>query len=96
MPVADYSAVVCRSERLPRAEVYTWSLRDALPDIPVPLAAKDRDVALKLQHAFAETYDRTGFDYTLPYREDLRPPVDGADRAWLAETLARANLTGER
>jgi hypothetical protein len=95
MPIADYSAVVCRTEKMPRAAVYTWSLHDVLPDVPVPLADGDPDVSLKLQPAFNEVYDRVGFDYTLPYHHQLRPPIREADRGWLAEVLSAVKSKGE-
>lgn len=88
MPRGDYSVVVCRAASMPRAEVYPWTLRDALPNVPVPLNGNDPDAVLKLQPAFNEAYDRIGFDYTLPYDEDLHPPVGESDRGWLAETLS--------
>ncbi len=36
---ADFFAFVCRSEMLSQVEVYSWTLRDRLPVIPVPLAS---------------------------------------------------------
>lgn len=88
MPRCDYSVVVCRAASMPRAEVYAWTLRDPLPNVPVPLAGRDPDAVLKLQPAFNEAYDRIGFDYTLPYDEELHRPVGESDRGWLAETLS--------
>lgn len=88
-PLGGYFVVVCRAADMPRAEVYAWTLRETLPSVPVPLAGKDRDALLKLQPAFDGVYDGIGFDYTLPYEEELRPPVKEADRGWLMETLSR-------
>jgi hypothetical protein len=88
MPDGDYFAVLCRASDAPRAAVYRWSVRDPLPDVPVPLGEKDPDASVALQAAFVATYDRLGLDYQLPYDEPLRPPVTDADAGWLAEVLS--------
>jgi hypothetical protein len=80
---ADYYAFVCRKQRLPRVEVYAWSLRDRLPVIPVPLAVGDPDVPLDLQAAFTKTYDRSGYDYSLDYSLPVEPPLEASLSEWV-------------
>jgi len=80
---ADYYAFVCRKQRLPRVEVYRWTLRDRLPIIPVPLAIGDPDVPLDLQTAFSRTYDRSGYDYSLNYHAPVEPPLEAAISEWV-------------
>jgi hypothetical protein len=48
LPPADYYAFVARASHRPNAEVYSWTLRQALPVIPIPLADEDPDVSLDL------------------------------------------------
>ncbi len=84
---ADYYAFVCRRQRLPRAEVYAWSLRDRLPVIPVPLAPGDPDVPLDLQAALTKTYDRSGYDYSLDYHSPVEPPLDASAAEWVRSVL---------
>jgi hypothetical protein len=84
---ADYYAFVCRKQRLPRAEVYAWSLRDRLPVIPVPLATDDPDVPFDLQAAFTKTYDRSGYDYSLDYHSPVEPPLDASATEWVRSVL---------
>ncbi len=84
---ADYYAFVCRTERLPKVDVYAWTLRHPLPPIPVPLAEEDPDVTLELQTALDTTYDRAGYDYSLNYDRDIIPPVGQAEEAWIRAAL---------
>jgi hypothetical protein len=84
---ADYYAFVCRSRKRPKADVYGWSLRDALPIIPVPLAADDDDVTIELQAVFTRIYDDYGYDYSVDYRTPIEPPLSAADADWVARFL---------
>ena len=84
---ADFYAFVCRTERLPQVEVYGWTLRQALPAIPVPLAGDDPDVLLDLQAAFTTTYERAGYDYALDYRRPVEPPLERPTAEWVRSIL---------
>ncbi|HUG89356.1 MAG TPA: DUF4058 family protein [Planctomycetaceae bacterium] len=86
IPVGDYYAFVSRG-REPLANVYAWSLRHAVPPLPVPLAEGDRDVPLDLQAVFTTVYDRAGYDYSLDYHSPLTPPLPAEDAEWAAALL---------
>ena len=86
---ADYYVFLCRKERLPRIEVYGWTLRQPLPAIPIPLAGEDPDVELDLQAAFTMTYDRGGYDYALDYRRAVEPPLEPATAEWARSLIER-------
>jgi hypothetical protein len=90
MPRGDYHAIVARAERRPNAEVYSWSLRDPLPLLPVPLRFPDADVMLDLGEVFRLTYDRGRFRQILRYGETLPTsfPIAPEDLIW-AESLVR-------
>lgn len=92
LPRGDFHAIVSRAERRPDAEVYSWSIRDRLPAIPVPLSVPDADVALDLGSTCATAYDRGRYNRLLRYREPLDLPLATEDRAW-AEQLARGTPT---
>lgn len=83
----DYFAFVAEGMRVPSVDVYGWNLRDRLPVIPVPLAEDDAPAALDLQSAFADAYDRGGYDYALDYDAEIMPPLGGTDAAWVRERL---------
>ncbi len=86
---ADYYAFICRGERLPKIEVYPWTVRDRLPVIPVPLASGEPDVSLDLQEAFNRTYDRSGYDYSLDYRRAFEPPLEASLEEWVRSVVRK-------
>ena len=75
----DYYAFACRKERLPKVDVYAWTLRQPLPPIPIPLMGGEPDVIVDLQGAFNTTYDRAGYDYSLDYRRPPEPAFSTSD-----------------
>jgi hypothetical protein len=85
----DYYAFVCRRARIPKVDVYSWTLRQPMPRIPVPLDEDDPDVPLDLQTVFDSTYDRAGYDYRLDYSRRLVPSLDDASTRWLQEQLIK-------
>jgi hypothetical protein len=78
----DYCVFLHRVELRPKVQVFEWTVRDPLPTIPIPLAAGDRDVALRLQDAFADFYDAAQYALALDYTETLQPALGKSDAAW--------------
>jgi hypothetical protein len=87
LPPGDYYALVCREPRRPVVEVYSWTLRDPLPSIPIPLGEEDDDVVLNLQEVFTLVYDRALYNYSLDYRAALEPGLSESDAAWVQQIL---------
>lgn len=86
LPAGDYHAHVSRVELRPRGEVFSWSVRDPLPVLPVPL--RGEDVRLSLGEAVARAYDQAGYDAELDYTRPPVPPLGAEDQVW-AEALLR-------
>lgn len=89
LPPGDFYAFVARADRRPDCDVYAWSIRRALPPIPVPLRAPDPDVTLDLAAVYATAHARGRYARSLDYSAPLPLPRAPDDRAW-AESLARA------
>ncbi len=90
----DYNALISRRERRPLSDVYSWSIRDRLPTIPIPLMAPDPDVPLDLAAIFATVYQRGQYERSIDYMAPLSLPMSATDRAW-AENLARTHAAEE-
>jgi hypothetical protein len=89
LPRGHHHAFVSRAERRPLSEVYSWSIRDLLPVIPIPLKAPDADVLPDLAAIFDTVYQRARYERASDYTAPLKLPLSPEDRDW-AEGLARA------
>ena len=94
LPGGDYHALLTRQDRREQCEVFSWSVRDGLPTLPVPLWPGDGDVPLDLAATFAATYERGAFGRKLARRYAAEPPplLAEAERAWAAG-LARGQVS---
>lgn len=70
------------------AELYRASIRERLPNVPVPLRPSDADAVLQLQLLLDDCYRRGRYD-TLDYRQAALPRLDAEDAAW-SDALLRA------
>jgi hypothetical protein len=86
LPVCDYCVVVSRVERRPKAGFWPISLRERLPEIPIPLRQGDADARLDLQQVLHQIYDAAGYAYHI-YSGPPEPPLLGPDAAWAASLV---------
>lgn len=93
LPPGDYYAIVSRSHRRPRGDVYAWTFRHRLPSIPIPLKREDPEVPVDLQGVFDTVYDRARYNLSLDYTRPLDPPLPESQDVWLSQLLA-ANKGG--
>ena len=93
-PVAGVSTyrVVVRTAG-PEGEPYLFPihLRDALPDVPIPLRAADQPATLSLGNVVATVYEDGRYGTRLDYRRPLRPAMDAGDAAWVASVVGGLN-----
>jgi hypothetical protein len=80
-PDCDYSVLVSRSERRPRAAFWPIRLRDRLPVIPIPLRPTDSDARIDLQEVLHRVYDTSGYEDFI-YAASPEPPLSSEDAAW--------------
>ena len=93
LPRGDLFAFVNRGTQRPKSDVYAWSLRRVLPNIPVPLLPGDAEVPLELQAAFEETYDRAGYQYSVDYTVPIEPTIPDVDSNWVRQLLVKPKPT---
>lgn len=88
LPEADYHAIVSRASRRPIADVFSWTLWDELPAIPIPLLEEDHEPTLDLQRVFTNRYESSGYAESIDYNQNVKPPLSDDDRGWLAQRLS--------
>lgn len=70
LPAGEYYLFISRANRRPKCEVYSWTRKDKLPVVPIPLKMPDADILVDLGQAFAIAYERGRYaksiDYTRP------------------------------
>jgi Protein of unknown function (DUF4058) len=86
-PISDYRITVSRSYRRPQADVYLFGMREAIPDIPIPLLRGDAEPTLRLNQILHTLFERAHYDGLVRYDKPLRPPLSSADQIWLADLL---------
>ena len=86
-PVCDYSVMVSRAERRPRAGFWAVRLRDRLPVIPIPLRIEDADARVDLQEALHSAYDAAGYERDI-YEGTPEPALSAEDAAWAEQILS--------
>lgn len=87
LPEGDFYALVSRAPNRPISDVYTWTLRDPLPTIPIPLSGSDPDVFLDLATVFARAYERGRYGRLIDYSAPPSIVKKAADRAWAARVV---------
>lgn len=88
IPPAPYYVTLSRANRRPTVEVWPLALEEALPVLPVPLAAPDPDVAINLGDVVATVYERGGYDVQIDYRKPPpSPALSAKERKWVTELL---------
>jgi hypothetical protein len=86
LPPGHYYAFVSRTEERPNSDVYSWTMRDPPPIIPIPLLQEDGDVAADLGLVFQETDRRAAYERLIDYSKPPRLPLAPEDTTWLSET----------
>jgi hypothetical protein len=85
---SDYRIIVSRAPDRPQATLYLFTIRDPIPDIPVPLQPGEAEPTVALNRLVHEVYDRAGYDLTLDYQQAPPPPqMSTQDALWIQQLL---------
>lgn len=87
-PDGTYYAAVSRAEKRPKVQVFSWTLRDRLPSIAIPLKAGTPEIMLNLQEVFDRVYDDGRYGRAL-YETTLSPKLSAEDQAWVNQLLVK-------
>ena len=83
----DYSILVSRGDRRPRAELHAFGLRDPIPRFRLPLRPGDDEPEVDLGALLHALYERASYDLRLDYDRSPDPALREADRGWAASIL---------
>ncbi|MGH8273783.1 MAG: DUF4058 family protein [Gammaproteobacteria bacterium] len=89
LPAADYYYSIARAEQRPDCQVYHWTLRQALPTLPVPLRRPDADLQIDLGAVFATVYQRAKFFRRVDYQGPVPEFIGDVDRQWVEEVVRK-------
>jgi hypothetical protein len=81
LPQCDYCVLVARAMERPSVGLWPLSLRDRLPEIPIPLRAPSPDARVDLQELLHQVYEEGGYA-TYVYEGSPVPPLDPQDSTW--------------
>jgi hypothetical protein len=85
--IGDYYVLVCRSWQYPRAGLWSFGVRDLLPEVSVPLDRDVAEVALRLRPCVDRVYDGGRFRTKLRYDQLPKPRMSKSDGAWVKARL---------
>ena len=89
IPACDYYVLVSRAEERPDLLLWPINLHNRLPEVPVPLAAPDPNIALDLQAILHRVYDAADYGKYI-YGEAPQPPLSPGDAAWARQFVPAA------
>ncbi len=84
---SDYRILISRADQRTRTRFWPVSVRQELPVIKIPLRGKDPEAPLDLGAVLRSAYDRAGYDMSVDYGKEPRPPLEGEDALWAKELL---------
>jgi len=93
VPLSDYRIVVSRGDCRPLAQLYGFSVRDAIPSFGLPLQSEDVEPLVDLQTLLNGVYERARYNLAIAYNQEPVPPLSEKDAVW-ADRLLRE--TGHR
>lgn len=92
VPRGDYRILVRRGWELGRGHVHSFSVRQPMPEVGVPLRQGEEEARLCIRVLLADIYDRARYDLSLDYRGDADPPLVADDKTWADGWLRERGL----
>lgn len=88
--IDDHYVMICRAWQYPLAGIYRFSLREKLPEIPIPVTEEIPDVRIALQPLVDRAYEGARYNEKLDYDSPLSPRLRKTDVQWVRTQLASA------
>jgi hypothetical protein len=90
VPKSTYLATVFRAHRPRQLAMYSISLNEKLPILPIPLRKQDPEVKLPLQELVDRAYENGAYGKTLDYTAPIDPPFKKQETAFVNDLLKPA------
>jgi hypothetical protein len=84
----DYRILISRSSQRPRAQLYTFTVRQPIPSFHLPLRPGDDEPLVDVNTILHDLYEHVHFELLLDYRQPPVPPLSEADATWARELIA--------
>jgi hypothetical protein len=92
-PESSYRIVVSRAWERPEADLQRFGVRDAIPEIAIPLRHGEPEPRLSLGPMLASIYDIARYDISVDYQQPPPPPpLSPEDAAWVEALLREKGL----
>ncbi|MBI3970304.1 MAG: DUF4058 family protein [Chloroflexi bacterium] len=85
----DYRIAIARGDRRPLADVFAFTVRNAIPVFALPLRRGDDEPQVDLSTSLQKVFDRGGYALRIDCRSEPVPPLRPEDAAW-ADALLRS------
>lgn len=85
---SDYSILVSRGYRRPKADLIPFGVRHPIPPFPLPLRRGENELTVDLGRVLHALYDRASYDLRIDYGKEPVPPLASDDADW-AKALVR-------
>jgi hypothetical protein len=89
LPPGDYYYLVSRGEQRPDCQVYSWTLRQPLAALPVPLREPDPDITIDLRVVFTTAYERGRFAKRIRYESPVPGLLRDENKQWAEAIVGR-------
>ncbi len=83
----DYRMIVSRHHQRPCTDVYLFSVRQPIPDIPIPLQPGEAEPVLSLNQLLHDLYDQGSYDLMIDYHQPPVPVLNEQDTEWACGLL---------
>lgn len=87
IPLSDYRILISRSHERPNADLYAFSIRDRIPDLPIPLRQGELEPILDLQSLIYQIYQRGRYELAIDYSQPPSPTLNEEDLTWFRSVI---------
>ncbi|MFN9394285.1 MAG: DUF4058 family protein [Pseudanabaena sp.] len=90
LPLSDYHILISRSHERPNADLYAFSIRDRIPNFPIPLRQGELEPILDLQALVHQIYQRGRYDLAIDYSQLPQPSLSMEEEAWVRSVIEKS------